>query len=53
MAASNGSSAASSSHELSSFTAVSLPNEFYVTVDLYLSKSAMAARKVRPTPLAP
>lgn len=48
MAASKESSATSSSHDLSSFTAVSQPNEFYVTVELYLSKTAMAARKVRP-----
>ena len=33
--------------EPSSFTAATLPNEFYVTVELYLSKLAMQARKVR------
>ncbi|KAJ3535468.1 hypothetical protein NM688_g6971 [Phlebia brevispora] len=45
MATNSGSFTASSSHEPSSFTATSLPNEFYVTVDLYLSKITMAARK--------
>ena len=46
MEASNVSSATSSTHDLSS-SAASSPEEFYVPVELYLSKTAMAARKVR------
>ena len=52
MEASTASSATSSSHDLSS-SAASSPEEFYVTVELYLSKTAVAARKVRlPNPVS-